>query len=158
MLIDDIADFFSLLSGSRIMCIDFGERTMGIALSEGSVAMPLCVYNRRNTRQDLGELCAIFKEKKASGVVMGLPLESDGREGHMCELVRAFADRLVKKIGANIYLHDERYTTVAASRITESVGLRRKKSQKIDDMISAALILQQVLDIAKTRGIQLGIN
>ncbi|MEH0831033.1 Holliday junction resolvase RuvX [Anaplasma bovis] len=158
MLINDVGYFFSLLSSSRVMCIDFGEKTMGIALNEGSVAMPLCVYDRRNTRQDLGELCAIFREKKAGGIVMGLPLESDGREGRMCELVRVFAAKLVKKIGANVYLHDERYTTAAASKMTESVGMRRKKSQKIDDMISAALILQQVLDIAKTKGVQLSIN
>ncbi|MGN7678378.1 MAG: Holliday junction resolvase RuvX [Anaplasma sp.] len=149
MLCERLENFFEALgSNRRILGLDFGEKKMGLAVSDSSglVAMPFGVYFRRNMRQDLGELNAIMKREGISAVVLGLPLELNGTEGKPCELVRAFAQKLMKKSGVYAYLQDERYTTAMASRITESAGLRRKESQKIDDKIAAVLILQQVLD------------
>ncbi|KDB57462.1 Holliday junction resolvase RuvX [Anaplasma phagocytophilum] len=157
MLCESIRELFSALEpGRRILGIDFGERKIGLALSDPTylIAIPHSVYHRRNMRQDLGELSAVLRSEDAAVVVMGNPLQSDGLEGEMCQIVRAFAQKLIKKSGVSIYLHDERYTTVMASRATREAGLRRKESQKIDDKISAALVLQQVLDIARAEGIQ----
>ncbi|MDB1135215.1 Holliday junction resolvase RuvX [Candidatus Anaplasma sp. TIGMIC] len=156
MLCADIATLFSLLpGGGRVLGIDFGERKMGLALSDATrlIASPFAVYERRNMRQDLGELNSILKAKDIRAVVMGLPLQSDGLEGDMCPKVRSFADKLIRKSGVCVYLHDERYTTAMASRATMTAGLRRKASQQIDDKVSAALILQQVLDMANEMGI-----
>ncbi|MCU7612049.1 Holliday junction resolvase RuvX [Anaplasma capra] len=156
MLCVDVESFFRILGGDRkILGLDFGERTLGIAVSDctGTIAMPHSVYIRRNIRQDLGELNAILKREGIRAVVAGLPLQLDGTEGEMCAAVRVFVQKLIKKSGVYVYLRDERYTTAMASRATESLGLRRRASQKIDDKIAATLILQQVLDMAKWLGI-----
>lgn len=147
--------FSSLSAGVRVMGVDFGVKKIGLALSDPTylVATPYSIYVRRNIRQDLGEINALFKKVGVGAVVMGLPLQADGSEGEMCDEVRRFADKLIKKSGVGLYFQDERYTTAMASRATEGAGLRRKESQEIDDKISAALILQQVLDMAKSLGI-----
>ncbi|AXW84562.1 Holliday junction resolvase RuvX [Anaplasma marginale] len=156
MLCDSIESFFGALGADRrILGLDFGEKKFGLAVSDstGTIAMPHSVYLRRNARQDLGELNAILKREGICAAVVGLPLQLDGMEGEMCAVVRSFVQKLIKKSGVYVYLHDERFTTAMAIRTTESLGLRRKASQKVDDKISAALILQQVLDMAKGRGI-----
>nr|WP_236822864.1 Holliday junction resolvase RuvX [Anaplasma platys] len=147
--------FSSLRANERVMGVDFGERKMGLALSDPTylIATPYGLYMRRNMRQDLGELSALFKKEGVGALVVGLPLQADGSEGQLCGEVRRFTDKLIKKSGIGLYFQDERYTTAMASRAAEEAGLRRKASQEVDDKISAALILQQVLDMAKRLGI-----
>lgn len=155
MVFESVKALFSALKDDeRIVGVDFGEKKIGLALSDPTylIATPYGVYIRRNTRQDLGELAALFKKEGVGAAVIGLPLQADGSEGELCSEVRRFADKLIKKSGIGLYFQDERYTTAMASRATEEAGLRRKESQEIDDKISAALILQQVLDMAKQLG------
>ena len=156
MLYSDITELFSSLApGTRVMGVDYGEKKIGLALSDATYlfAVPFRVYLRRNMRADLGELAAILRSLGVGAIVMGMPYESSGEEGEMCEHVRRFANKIMVKSGIGVYLQDERYTTAMASRITTESGLRRKESQQVDDKISAALILQQVLDIARNLGI-----
>ena len=155
VLFENIAELFSTLAPeSRVIGIDYGEKKIGLAVSDPTylIATPNSVYVRRNTRSDLGELAAIMRTLNVGAVVMGMPFESDGSEGGLCIKVRNFANKISKKSGLGVYLHDERFSTAMASRITLDAGLRRKESQMIDDKIAAALILQQVLDMARNLG------
>ncbi|MFV9838549.1 MAG: Holliday junction resolvase RuvX [Aaplasma endosymbiont of Hyalomma asiaticum] len=155
MLYKGISELFaSLAPESRIIGIDYGEKKVGLAVSDTTylIATPYRVYIRRNTRSDLGELAAIMRSLKVGAIVLGMPYESDGSEGAFCFKVRNFANKISRKSGLGVYLHDERFSTAMASRITIESGLRRKESQVIDDKIAAALILQQVLDMARNLG------
>ncbi|QXK93045.1 Holliday junction resolvase RuvX [Neoehrlichia mikurensis] len=129
----------------------FGERKFGIALSDATnlIAIPYIVYERCNTRKDIGVLYNIFSSNNAGSFIVGFPIQLNGQESVMCEKVLSFVNKIIKKYKVNIYLHDERYTTAMATRIAKEAKICRKKSQKIDDKVSAALILQQVLDIMK---------
>ncbi|KJV69017.1 Holliday junction resolvase RuvX [Candidatus Neoehrlichia procyonis] len=152
MLYRNIEDFFLNIDISKkIMGIDFGERKLGIALSDitNLIAIPYIVYKRCNTRKDIGVLYNIFSNSNAGSLVVGFPIQLDGQDSEMCDKVLNFVNKIIKKHKIVVYLHDERYTTSMASRITKEAKMRRKESQKIDDKISAALILQQVLDIIK---------
>ncbi|QGR02627.1 Holliday junction resolvase RuvX [Ehrlichia ruminantium] len=152
MLYKNINEFEKVIDRTkRIMCLDFGERKIGVALSDKTnlIAIPHSVYVRRNTRKDLGSLYSVFIENNAGSIVIGFPIDLSGIDNELCTKVILFADRIIKKYAINIYLHDERYSTAMATRIAKLANIKRKESQKIDDKIAAVLILQQVLDIVK---------
>ncbi|MGN7618540.1 MAG: Holliday junction resolvase RuvX [Ehrlichia sp.] len=152
MLYRDVNGFVKAIDRTkRIMGLDFGERKIGIALSDKTnlVAIPYGVYTRRSTRKDLGSLYSIFVENSVGSIIIGWPIELSGMESQMCEKIVLFANRVIGKYKINIYLHDERYSTAMATRVAKLANIKRKKSQEMDDKIAALLILQQVLDMVK---------
>ena len=152
MLYRNINDFVKVIDkAKRIMGLDFGEKKIGIALSDKTnlIAIPYSVYTRRSTRKDLGSLYNIFTENNVGSIIIGWPIELSGVENEICEKVVLFANRIIEKYEVNIYLHDERYSTAMATRVAKLANIKRKKSQEVDDKIAALLILQQVLDIIK---------
>ncbi|CAH58293.1 Holliday junction resolvase [Ehrlichia ruminantium] len=152
MLYKNINEFEQVIDKTkRIMCLDFGEKKIGVALSDKTnlIAIPHSVYVRKNTRKDLGSLYGILIENDAGSMVIGLPLDLFGMGNELCDKVMLFANRMIKKYAINIYLHDERYSTAMATRVAKLANIKRKESQKIDDKIAAVLILQQVLDMVK---------
>ncbi|CEI85255.1 Holliday junction resolvase RuvX [Ehrlichia minasensis] len=152
MLYKDIDEFVKVIDKTkRIMGLDFGEKKIGITLSDKTnlVAIPYGVYVKRSTRKDLGSLYNIFAENNVGAIVMGWPIELSGLESELCQKVVLLANRIIAKYKVNVYLHDERYSTAMATRVTKLANIKRKESQAIDDKIAAVLILQQVLDIIK---------
>ncbi|AAZ68600.1 Holliday junction resolvase RuvX [Ehrlichia canis] len=152
MLYKSIDEFVKVIDKKkRIIGLDFGEKKIGIALSDKTnlVAIPYSVYIKRSTRKDLGSLYNIFVENNVGSMVIGWPIELSGIESELCQKVVLLANRIIAKYKINIYLHDERYSTAMATRVAKLANIKRKESQSIDDKIAAMLILQQVLDIMK---------
>ena len=152
MLYRNIDEFVKVIDKTkRVMGLDFGEKKIGIALSDRTnlIAMPYSVYMRRSNRKDLGSLYSIFVKNVVGSIIIGWPIELSGLENELCQKVVLFANRIIVKYNINVYLHDERYSTAMATRIAKLANIRRKESQIIDDKVSAVLILQQVLDMIK---------
>lgn len=125
-----------------------GEKQVGIAFSDPTqlIATAHSIYQRKNISKDLGYFNRILQENEAESIVIGLPLEMNGQENEWCEAVTQFAKQIVKKCKVNVYLQDERLSTSIATHTLKIAGISITKSKKIDDKISACIILQQTLD------------
>jgi len=134
--------------GSRLLGIDPGTKTLGLALSDGSllVATPWRTIRRKKFAADAAELAVIVQSHDVSGLVIGLPLNMDGSEGPRAQSVRAFIRNLAGKLDLPVALWDERLTSVAAERALLEADLSRKKRGERIDAVAASLILQGALD------------
>ena len=140
----------------RVLGIDYGERRIGVAISDptGTFATPLpTLSRRRGKRPPMGALQALAREHGAVALIVGLPLASDGTETEWCAEVRRFGDRLGGSLALEVYYVDERMTSARAERVVRSLGLPRRKREQKDrvDAAAAALILQRWLDAGGER-------
>jgi putative Holliday junction resolvase len=138
----------NIKAGNRLLGVDLGGRKIGIALSDilQTIATPMQVLIRNNYKKDIGSIINIIKEHSVSGVVIGLPIMPDGREGDACIIVRNFAKSITEQHDLPVYFQDERMSTSAAKRMLNETNLTRKKKDQIDDKIAACIILQTTLD------------
>jgi len=142
----------ALPEGGRLMGLDLGTKTIGLALCDAgwSFASPAQTLSRGKFARDKEALEAIVKAQSVRGLVLGLPLNMDGSESPRSQASRAFA-RNIAVLGLPILLRDERWSTVAAERaMIEQDMSRAKRAEKIDAH-AAALILQGAID-ALTHG------
>ncbi|ACV63079.1 Holliday junction resolvase YqgF [Desulfofarcimen acetoxidans DSM 771] len=133
----------------RIMCLDLGEKTIGIALSDpfGWTAQGLEIINRKGQpKQELNRLREIIKQYEVEKVVVGLPKNMNGTTGPQAEKALDFIEYLKRKLGLVVEAWDERLSTVAAERILLSADISRGKRKKVIDKMAAAVILQGYLD------------
>lgn len=133
------------------MGIDFGRRRIGLALSDptGTVATPLETLERRTgKRAPLSRMERIGRERGVERLVVGLPLDLDGRETEWCVEVREMGERLGQRLGVPVAFVDERLTSVRAERAVRSMGLRKRERERKArvDAAAAQLILQAWLD------------
>jgi putative Holliday junction resolvase len=138
----------------RLLGLDLGEKTIGLALSDPglSVASPITTIRRTKFTADAKELLGIVTERQVGGLVIGLPLNMDGSEGPRCQSVRQFAVNLTKLQDFPILFWDERLSTVAVERNMIEADMTRAKRAKVVDQAAAAFILQGVLDaLARTK-------
>jgi len=131
------------------MAIDWGERRIGVALSDESrtIASPHTVIKRGNSLdRDLIEIAGITTDNDVDLVIFGLPMRLDGSMGPAAEGVLEVVEKLRGKVNARVDTWDERFSTVAAERaLLEGDVSRNKRKQKIDQ-VAAALFLQAFLD------------
>ena len=115
---DDIADFSAAIPMGAIMGLDFGTKTIGVAVTDTfrAIATPLSTIKRKKFTTDAQELAAIVKDRTIVGIILGLPLNMDGSEGPRVQSTRAFARNLSPIIPLPISYWDERLSTVAAER------------------------------------------
>ncbi len=135
--------------GTRIMGLDLGSKTIGIALSDvlHMIASPLETVRRKKFRDDLARLSAIIMDHEVGGVLLGLPLNMDGTEGSRCQSTRAFADNLGKVVDLPVTFWDERLSTTAVERmLVNDVDMSRKRRGEVIDKLAAVYILQGFLD------------
>ncbi|HKZ96732.1 MAG TPA: Holliday junction resolvase RuvX [Hyphomicrobiaceae bacterium] len=145
----DIEAFKRLLSpGRRLLGIDAGTKTLGLALSDvgRTVASPLETVRRTSFKAAAGRLLELAAEHEIAGFVLGLPANLDGREGPRAQATRAFANNLNALTLLPVLLWDERLTTAAAERALLEADVSRKRRAEVVDKIAAALILQGALD------------
>jgi putative Holliday junction resolvase len=138
----------------RLLGLDLGEKTVGLALSDPglSVASPITTIRRTKFTADAKELLRIVAERQVGGLVIGLPLNMDGSEGPRCQSVRQFAVNLSKLQDLPVLFWDERLSTVAVERNMIDADMSRAKRAKVVDQAAAAFILQGVLDaLARTK-------
>jgi putative Holliday junction resolvase len=149
----DTHEFFALLPAKgRLMALDVGTKTIGLALSDAEriIASPLTLITRRKLTQDLEQLAGIIAEHKVVGIVIGYPVNMDGSEGPRCQATRQFTRDFGAKLALPILLADERLSTVVVNRMmTEEADLSRARRGELVDKLAATYLLQGVLDSLK---------
>jgi putative Holliday junction resolvase len=137
-----------LPAGSRLLGVDLGTKTIGLALSDPllMVATPLKTLARGKFGRDAALLQELRREHGVGGLVIGLPLSLDGSEGPRVQATRAFARNLLQIDDPEICFWDERLSTAAVTRGMIEADLSRKRRAEIVDRAAAAYILQGLLD------------
>lgn len=135
----------------RIMGLDFGSKTVGVAVSDplGITAQGVEIIRRKEEnklRQTYARIEELVLEYQVEEIVLGLPKNMNATEGERAQLTREFKDRLERRTGLPVTLWDERLTTVAADKAMMEAGIRREHRKDYVDMIAASLILQSYLD------------
>ena len=139
----------TLAPEQRLLGLDVGAKTVGLALSDVSltVATPLETVRRGKFAEDAGRLRAIIAAEGVGGLIIGLPVEMDGTEGPRCQSVRQFAENLLEHVDLPMAFWDERLSTKAVERVLiEEADMTRKRRAEVIDKMAAAYILQGALD------------
>ena len=134
---------------SRLLGLDVGRKTIGLAVSDSDMKIATTVGTIRRSKftKDVKNLDAIIIERQVNGLVLGLPISMDGNEGPACQSVRQFAVNLDNILEIGITFWDERLSTSAVERLlTKEADLSRNRRSKIIDKMAAAYILQGALD------------
>jgi len=135
----------------RIMGLDFGSKTVGVAISDPLLitAQGITIIRREREnklRQTLAQIEALIEEYKVSEIVLGNPKHMNADLGERAELSAQFKEMLERRTGLPVVLWDERLTTVAAEKAMMEAGIRREHRKEHVDKIAAVLILQGYLD------------
>lgn len=138
-----------LARGQRLMGLDLGSKTIGLALSDTllSIASPLETIQRSKFTKDATYLLARIDEHGVGALILGMPFEMDGTEGKRCQSTRDFAINLSGLRDMPIALWDERLSTSVIQRmLVEDVDMTRKRRGEVVDKLAATYILQGALD------------
>ncbi len=140
-----------LESGTRLLGLDLGEKTSGLAISDRGlkVASPLETIRRAKFTRDAEALAGLCAAREVGGLVLGLPVNMDGSEGPRCQSTRQFAANLIALAGfaLPIAFWDERLSTAAVERLlVEEADMSRGRRRQVVDKMAAAYILQGALD------------
>ena len=135
----------------RIMGLDFGSRTVGVAISDSLLltAQGVEIIRRKEEnklRQTLARIEELIVANEVEEIVLGLPKNMNDTEGVRVELTKEFKEKLERRTGLPVIFWDERLTTVAADKAMMEAGIRRENRKDYVDMIAATLILQGYLD------------
>ena len=135
----------------RIMGLDLGSKTVGVAISDPMLitAQGIEIIRRKDEnklRQTLARIEALIEEYEVERIVLGLPKNMNGTLGERAELSLAFQEKLERRTGLPVVMWDERLTTVAADRAMMEAGIRREDRRDHVDKIAACFILQGYLD------------
>jgi len=138
----------------RILAVDPGSRRIGLALSdeEARVALPLETLERGGGADRAArEVAAVARREGAGEIVVGLPLEMDGREGPSARRARRFGEAVGEAAGLPVVMWDERLTTAQASRALREGGVRARDERRIIDQAAATVLLQSYLEARERR-------
>ena len=135
----------------RIMGLDFGGKTCGVALSDPLMitAQPKEIIRRdreNKLRRTFARIEELIGEYDVGLIVLGLPLNMDDSQGERAQKTLEFQDRLQRRTGLPVVMSDERLTTVEAEDIMREQGIPREKYHDYVDMIAASIILQEYLE------------
>ena len=138
----------------RIMGLDFGSKTVGVAVSDALLltAQGVEIIRRKEEnklRQTLARIEELIVEYEVEELVLGLPKHMNGTEGVRVELTMEFKEKLERRTGLPVIMWDERLTTVAADKTMMEAGIRREHRKDYVDMLAATFILQGYLDKRK---------
>lgn len=135
----------------RILGLDFGSKTVGVAVSDELLltAQGLEIVRRQSPnklRQTLARIQEIVTEYQVERIVLGFPKNMNNTEGERCEKTKEFKEMLERRTGLEVVLWDERLTTVSADKYMMETGIRRENRKQYVDEIAAVFILQGYLD------------
>ena len=145
-----------MVNRMRILGLDFGSKTVGVAVSDELLltAQGVEIVRRQSPgklRQTLARIEEIIKEYHVEKIVLGYPKNMNNTEGDRCEKTKEFQAMLERRTGLEVVLWDERLTTVAAEQVLMESGVRREHRKEYVDQIAASMILQGYLDYRKNR-------
>lgn len=135
----------------RIMGLDFGSKTVGVAISDALLitAQGIEIIRRKEEnklRQTLARIEELIVQYEVEEIVLGLPKNMNATEGERVALTMEFKEKLERRTGLPVHMWDERLTTVAADKAMMEAGVRRENRKDYVDMIAATLILQGYLN------------
>ena len=135
----------------RIIGLDFGSKTVGVAVSDELLitAQGIEIVRRKSEnklRQTLARIEELIKEYNVEKIVLGFPKNMNNSEGERCEKTLEVKEMLERRAGLTVELWDERLTTVAADNLMMEAGIRRENRKEYVDQIAASFILQGYLD------------
>jgi putative holliday junction resolvase len=138
----------------RILAIDYGEKRIGLAVSDemGITARGISVIERKSRQADLDAIAAAVSEHGAGAIVVGYPLRLDGSAGIQCGKVDRFIASLQEVTSVPVIAWDETLSTKEAEELMRKAGVKRKKKRGMVDRIAAAVILQDYLNQKARRG------
>ena len=135
----------------RIMGLDFGSKTVGVAVSDPLLitAQGVEIITRQSEnklRRTLARIEELIEEYEVTEIVLGLPKNMNDTIGDQAQLSLDFREKLTRRTGLPVTMWDERLTTFAADKAMAEAGIRREHRKEYVDKIAAALILQGYLD------------
>ena len=135
----------------RIMGLDYGSKTVGVAVSDAllltaQAVETICRTQENKLRKTLARIEELCREYEVERIVLGFPKNMNGSIGERGEKTKDFVDILRKNVNIDVVLWDERLTTVAAHKYLNEANVRGKKRKGVVDTISAVFILQGYLD------------
>ena len=135
------------MEGKRILALDYGTKRIGVALSDelGWTAQPLETLNRHTLERDITHIASLVVTHDVGQVLLGFPLQLNGREGPAIQAMREFHSRLEEGVTVPVILWDERLTTKAAEDLLIAADVSRKKRKGVVDRIAASILLQSYL-------------
>ena len=141
-------------SARRTLALDVGTRTIGVAVSDrlGIIAQGITTIRRTGLKADLKAIAALIDAHEVGHIVVGWPLQPDGRTGPMTRRVDRLAEPLARRSGLEVERWDERFTTALAERALIAGGARRARRREVVDKVAATLILQSWLDARARNG------
>jgi len=139
----------------RVMGLDVGDRTIGVAVSDLLMitAQGVTTIRRTNLKNDIKELKKIIEEYKVTKIVSGLPKMLDGTVGIQGEKVLEFLEKLKKHIDLPVELEDERFTTLISEKMLIEADVKRKKRKEVIDKLAAVQILTTYMQRTRLKGI-----
>lgn len=137
--------------GARLIGVDLGTKTIGLALSDlgRQIASPLETIRRVKFTPDATRLATLCREHRVGGLVVGLPLNMDGSEGPRVQSTRAFVRNLAPILALPVAFFDERLSTAVVTRALIEADASRAKRGQVVDKLAAAYILQGCLDVMR---------
>ena len=136
----------------RLLALDFGSKTVGVAVSDelGITATGVEIVRRKSPdklRQTLARIEALIEEFQVDKVILGYPVMLDGSEGERVRKTKEFAQMLKRRTGKEIIFQDERLTTVEAYEIMDFMGIKKEDRYNYVDMVAAKVIIEDYINI-----------
>lgn len=135
----------------RLAAIDYGTVRVGIAITDPgqTLASPLEILQRRDKEQDARYFSSLAKEERLVGLVVGLPVHTDGNESQKSREARIFGQWLAEITSLPVVFFDERYTTAHAEELLQDAGLTSKQRKQRRDMLAAQILLTAYLESSR---------
>ncbi len=132
----------------RLLGLDVGEKTIGVAVSDplGLIAQGVEVIRRSSLKADFERLAQLVDEYNVEKIIVGMPRRTDGSYGPEAEQMKKFGQRLKKRLAIPVEFWDERFSTVSAERMLISGDVSRAKRRQVVDKVAASVILQSYLN------------
>jgi putative holliday junction resolvase len=132
----------------RLLGVDYGTVRIGLSISDPDriIASPMATYERRDTAADAAFFREVVQGERVAGIVVGLPVHLDGREGTKAVEARRYGAWLAEITGLSVAYADERFTTVEAESALWNAGLTHRQRKQRRDRVAAQIMLQAYID------------
>ncbi len=139
----------------RYVAFDIGDKRIGVAVSDpfNTYALPSQTYFRKGFKEDVAAIAELAKQKGATAIICGLPVNFDGTEALQTQKTRRFIEELERVVSVPVIREDERFTTQMAHETLISGGMRREKRKNCVDALAAANILDGYLAKINRKGV-----
>ncbi len=147
MIIENLQDFIKQTEKGRLIALDVGTKTIGLAITDDtqSIITPVDTIYRKGNKKDIPILLNIFQEKKVKGIIIGLPLSFDSKDTNCSTFIKRFTNNLSLETDLPIFFQDERLSSFEAEDLMlDKVGFN--KTKKVVDKIASSYILESFLN------------